>query len=162
MLPSPNHDNDACSDLTAVQPSSLAATHAHLLKTSSVSVVCAAGQDEATSQPCISTSSPSNAWKQVSKTVGSSKQAVAKRKANQSVLNGTFVHHPKRWDEYKKKLAELDPNFEVSEDPNLARQVKHSVCGGWFTMAAPYEKERFKKHVTSCSYSTLVAQNEVA
>jgi hypothetical protein len=91
---------------------------------------------------------------QVGKTVGSSKQAVAKHKANQSVLNGTFVHNPKRWDKFKKKLAELDPNFEVSEDPNLARQVKHSVCGGWFTMSAPYKKEHFKKHVTSCSYST--------
>ena len=32
--------------------------------------------------------------------------------------------------------------------------MKHSLCGGWFVMAAPYEKERFKKHVASCSYST--------
>lgn len=91
---------------------------------------------------------------QVSKSVGSSKQAVAKCKANERVLNGTFVHNPKRWDEYKRKLADIDPNFEVSEDPRLVHQVKHSLCGGWFVMAAPYEKERFKKHVTSCSYST--------
>jgi hypothetical protein len=89
-----------------------------------------------------------------SEPVGNSKQAVAKRKANERVLNGTFVHDPKRWGEYKKKLAQLDANFEVSEDPRLVRQVKHSICGGWFTMAAPYEKERFKKHVTSCSYSS--------
>ena len=90
----------------------------------------------------------------VSKPVGTSKQAVAKQKANERVLNGTFVHNPKRWEEYKRKLAELDPGFEVSEDPKLVRQVKHSVCGAWFVMAAPYDKERFKKHITSCSYST--------
>jgi hypothetical protein len=83
-----------------------------------------------------------------------SKQAVSKNKANECVLNGTFVHNPKRWEGYKKKLAELDPNFEVSEDPRLVRKVKHSVCGGWFVMAAPYDKERFKKHITSCSYSS--------
>ena len=92
--------------------------------------------------------------KQISKPVGTSRQAVAKHKANERVLKGTFVHNPMRWEEYKRKLAELDPNFEVSEDPKLVRQVKHSVCGGWFVMAAPYDKERFKKHISSCSYSS--------
>jgi hypothetical protein len=91
---------------------------------------------------------------QVSEPVGNSKQAVAKHKANEHILNSTFVHNPKQWDEFKRKLALLDPNFEVSEDPRLVRWVKHSLCGGWFVMAAPYEKECFKKHVESCSYST--------
>ena len=99
-------------------------------------------------------SAHSQAHKKDSEPSGNSKRAVAKRKANQQVQDGTFVHNPKRWDEYKQKLAELDPKFEVSEDPKLVRQVKHSICGGWFTMAAPYEKERFKNHVVSCSYST--------
>ena len=97
---------------------------------------------------------PQTQKKEVTEPVGNSKQAVAKRKANESVSNGTFVHNLKRWDGYKRKLAQLDPNFEVSEDPRLVRQVKHSTCGGWFLMAAPYDKERFKQHVTSCSYST--------
>ena len=92
--------------------------------------------------------------KQIGKPVGTSRQAVAKHKANEHVLKGTFVHNPTRWEEYKRKLAELDPSFEVSEDPKLVRQVKHSVCGGWFVMAAPYDKERFKKHISSCSYSS--------
>lgn len=92
--------------------------------------------------------------KQFRKPVGTSKQAIAKHKANEKVHNGTFTHNPKRWEEYKRKLAELDPDFEVSEDPRLVRQVKHSICGGWFVMAAPYEKERFKKHISTCSYST--------
>jgi hypothetical protein len=91
---------------------------------------------------------------QASKPLGSSKQAVSKRKMNEQVLNGTFIHNLKQWNEYKQKLAELDPNFEVSEDPRLACQAKHSVCGGWFVMAAPYDKERFKNHVASCSYSS--------
>ncbi|KAN0139136.1 hypothetical protein V8E53_003025 [Lactarius tabidus] len=92
--------------------------------------------------------------KQVSEPISISKQAAAKRKVNEHVLNGTFVHDPKRWDQYKRKLAQLDPNFEVSEDPRLVCQVKHSICGAWFVMAAPYAKDRFKNHVSSCSYST--------
>ena len=91
---------------------------------------------------------------EISKPVGTSKQAVAKNKANECIRNGTFIHDPKRWEEYKRKLSDLDPHFEVSEDPRLVRQVKHSACGGWFVMAAAYNKERFKKHVASCSYST--------
>ena len=90
--------------------------------------------------------------KHIGKPVGTSRQAAAKHKANERVLKGTFVHNPTRWEEYKRKLADLDPNFEVSEDPKLVHQVKHSVCGGWFVMAAPYDKERFKKHISSCSY----------
>ncbi|KAH9015478.1 hypothetical protein EDB84DRAFT_1679909 [Lactarius hengduanensis] len=86
--------------------------------------------------------------------VGNSKQALSKRKAIDSVQNGTFARDPKRWDTYKKKLAELDPGFEVSEtDPSRIRYVKHSSCGGWYIMAAPYDKGRFKKHVDDCSYS---------
>jgi hypothetical protein len=91
--------------------------------------------------------------KQVSKPVGT-RQTVTKNKANDHVLNGTFVHNLMQWEEYKRKLAELDPHFEVSKDPRLVHQVKHSVCGGWFVMAAPYDKEHFKKHIASCSYST--------
>jgi hypothetical protein len=86
--------------------------------------------------------------------VGTSKQALSKHRANESILNGTFVWDPKRWDDYKKKLAQLDPDFEVSEtDSSRIRYVKHSVCGGWYLMAAPYDKERFKQHVKGCSYS---------
>ena len=55
----------------------------------------------------------------VSKPVGNSKQAIAKHKANKCVQSGTFVHDPKRWREYKKKLAQLDPNFEVLKDPKM-------------------------------------------
>ncbi|KAH8977094.1 hypothetical protein EDB92DRAFT_2002633 [Lactarius akahatsu] len=86
---------------------------------------------------------------------GNSKQALSKRKANESVDSGTFVRDTKRWNEYKKKLAELDANFEVDEsDTRRARYVKHSICGGWYVMSAPYEKEQFKKHTDGCSYST--------
>ena len=92
--------------------------------------------------------------KEISKPVGTSKQAVSKHKGNECIRNGTFVHDPKRWEEYKRKISVLDPHFEVSEDPRLACRVKHSACGSWFVMSAPYDKERFKKHVVSCSYST--------
>ncbi|KAH9016984.1 hypothetical protein EDB85DRAFT_1897861 [Lactarius pseudohatsudake] len=88
---------------------------------------------------------------------GTSKQALLKRRANESVHGGTFVRDTKRWNKYKKKLAELDPDFEVNEsDPSRVCHVKHSICGGWYAMAAPYEKGRFKKHVDDCSYSTSV------
>ena len=93
--------------------------------------------------------------KQKTVPTGNSKQALSKRRANESINNGTFVRDPKQWDEYKKKLTELDPNFEVDEsDPSRIRYVKHSVCGGWYQMAAPYEKERFKQHIKGCAYST--------
>jgi hypothetical protein len=68
--------------------------------------------------------------KQIRKPIGTSKQAIAKHRANEQVHNGTFTHNPKRWEAYKRKLAELDPNFEVSDDPRLVHQVKHSTCGG--------------------------------
>ena len=56
---------------------------------------------------------------------------------------------------FKSKLSKLDPHFEVSEtDPTLARSAKHSRCGAWILMAAPYDTERFKAHVKCCSYST--------
>lgn len=86
---------------------------------------------------------------------GTSKQALSKRRANESIHNGTFFRDPRRWNEYKNKLAELDPGFEVDES-NLGRvrYVKHSVCGGWYLMAAPYDRERFKQHIKGCSYST--------
>jgi hypothetical protein len=151
--PSPNHDVATCSNLMTVQPSSLAATQLHHLKRP-VSPSCVLPAKTKRPRNLAYPLAHTRTQTQVGNSVGSSKQAVSKRKANENVLNGTFVHNPKRWDEYKRKLAELDPKFEVSEDPRLACQVKHSVCGGWFVMAAPYEKERFKKHIASCSYST--------
>jgi hypothetical protein len=84
-----------------------------------------------------------------------SKQAASKRRALEEIRNGTFIRNPKRWENFKSKLAQLDPLSEVSEtDPTLARSAKHSRCGAWILMAAPYDVERFKAHVKSCSYST--------
>ncbi|KAI9443778.1 hypothetical protein H4582DRAFT_2053569 [Lactarius indigo] len=113
--------------------------------------------DLSTSIPSTVTQAQDGKQAQVRITVptGTSKQALSKRKANESIHNGTFVRDMKRWNKYKKKLAELDPEFEVDEsNPSRVRYVKHSVCGGWYLMAAPYEKERFKQHVKDCSYST--------
>ena len=84
-----------------------------------------------------------------------SKQAALKRRVLEQIQDGTFVRNPKRWDVFKSKLSKLDPHFEVSEnDPTLARSAKHSRCGAWIVMAAPYNTERFKLHIKSCSYST--------
>jgi hypothetical protein len=84
-----------------------------------------------------------------------SKQAASKRKALEQIRDGTFVRNPKRWETFKDKLKELDPLFEVSEsDPTLVRSAKHSRCGSWILMAAPYDIERFKTHIKKCSYST--------
>ena len=91
----------------------------------------------------------------ISMPVGTSKQAVSKRKILEQIRDGTFVRNPKRWEVFKSKLAQLDPYFEVSEtDPTLSRSAKHSRCGSWVLMAAPYNIERFKAHVKTCSYST--------
>lgn len=89
---------------------------------------------------------------------GTSKQAALKRRALEQIRDGTFVRNSKRWEAFKSKLRQLDPNFEVSEnDPTLARSAKHSRCGSWILMAAPYEIERFKMHIKSCSSSFSTA-----
>jgi hypothetical protein len=153
------------SDLTMAQPSASAASQPEVQRgvkrplTPQCVLPAKAKRPRNLAYPQVPTAHPQGQkprQKQIGKPVqvGVTKQAVAKREANERVHNGTFLHNPKKWEEYKRKLAELDPNFEVSEDPRLVRQVKHSVCGGWFTMAAPYEKERFKKHIGSCSYSS--------
>ncbi|KAI0301414.1 hypothetical protein BC826DRAFT_1102007 [Russula brevipes] len=87
---------------------------------------------------------------------GTSKQAVSKRKALDQIRNGTFIQDPKRWESFKAKLAQLDPAFEVCEgDVGRILSVKHSRCGSWIRMAAPYSIERFKTHVLKpCSFST--------
>ena len=93
----------------------------------------------------------------VSTPAGTSKQAASKRRILEQIRDGTFVRNPKRWETFKSKLRQLDPYFEVSEnDPTLARSAKHSRCGSWILMAAPYDIERFKTHIKSCSssYST--------
>jgi hypothetical protein len=149
-LPSLVQSTHTLSDLTTTQPSAPAASRTKRpLSPSSILPVKAKHPRNLAYPPAHP-----QTQKKASKPVGTSKQAVSKHKANEKVLDGTFVHNPKRWGAYKRKLAELDPHFEVSEDPRLACQVKHSICGGWFVMAAPYEKECFKKHITSCSYST--------
>src|ERR1700761_3196533 len=50
---------------------------------------------------------PQTPKKTVTEPVGNSKQAVAKRKANERVSHGTFMHNLKRWEGYKRKLAQL-------------------------------------------------------
>jgi hypothetical protein len=154
--PYPSQGTDASeSDSRTAQPSPSAAPRAQHMKRPLTPSSSATALPARTKRPRNLAYPPAHPQTLTgSEPVGNSKQAVAKRKANERVNNGTFVHDPKRWGEYKKKLAQLDPNFEVSEDPRLARHVKHSICGGWFVMAAPYEKERFKKHAASCSYST--------
>jgi len=93
---------------------------------------------------------------QTTEPVGASKQAMSKCKANESVKDGTFTRDPIRWAEYVKRLAQLDPGFELLSEshPEHPRQVKHSVCSGWFTMSAPYQTVRFREHIKQCSYST--------
>jgi len=85
--------------------------------------------------------------------VGTSKQAVSKRKALEKMKNGTWVQDTKKWERYLSKLGEIDCHFEVLEDPRFARSVKHTRCGSWLLMSAPYEVGCFKSHYKSCSYS---------
>jgi len=85
--------------------------------------------------------------------VGMSKQAIWKRRVLEQIDDGTWVPDTKKWAAYKAKLAELDPCFEVLDDPRFVRHVKHSHCGSWIIMSLPYDVERFKSHVKSCSYS---------
>jgi len=84
-------------------------------------------------------------------TVGISKQAVLKRKALEKLQNSTFIRDPKRWKNFDDKIVGIDPGAEVPDDPQLILWVKHSLCGSWKRMSMPYNTERFKKHVETCS-----------
>lgn len=86
--------------------------------------------------------------------VGTSKAAVWKRRVLEQIADGSWVPETSKWAAYKSKLEQLDPNFEIPDDPRLARRVKHSRCGSWITMSLPYNVERFKTHVNSCAYLT--------
>ncbi|KAH9018586.1 hypothetical protein EDB85DRAFT_1897086 [Lactarius pseudohatsudake] len=133
VSPSPSHATDiATSDLSTPTPSS------PLVPPTVKNVKCSL-------MPLTLNAAPAR----------TNKQALSKRRANESVDNGTFVWDTKRWNKYKKKLAELDPNFKVNEsDASRACYVKHSAYGGWYVMSVPYEKEWFKNHIDGCSYST--------
>ena len=86
--------------------------------------------------------------------VGTSKQAVSKRTALEKIENGTWVRDTKRWETYQSKLGKIDRHFKVLDDPRFPCHVKHSRCGSWILMSAPYDVGRFKSHNKSCSYST--------
>jgi hypothetical protein len=86
--------------------------------------------------------------------VGMSKQAVWKRSVLEEMKDKNWVPDPKKWATYKAKLVNLDRHVEVPDNPRFARYVKHSSCGSWIIMSLPYDIERFKSHVKSCSFST--------
>jgi hypothetical protein len=85
---------------------------------------------------------------------GMSKQAEYKRKVLEEIRNGTYDRDPKRWKTFKGKIRQIDPDADVPDDPARLLSVKHSRCGSWIRMSTPYNTERFKKHVTACSFST--------
>lgn len=86
--------------------------------------------------------------------VGMSKEAVRKRRILEQIDDGTWILDPNKWAAYKSRLAKLDCNFEVLDDPQFVRHMKHSICGSWFVMSLPYNVGRFEKHTKSCTYST--------
>jgi hypothetical protein len=96
------------------RPSSLAAKQVcHLKRPPSPSCVLVAHMPAKMKRPRNLAYPPADPQiqTQAGKSAGGSKQAVAKRKANEHVLNGTFVHNLKRWDEYKRNLQSLIPTL---------------------------------------------------
>jgi hypothetical protein len=87
-------------------------------------------------------------------TPGMSKQAAYKRKVLEEIRNGTYNRDHKRWKTFKGKIMLIDPDADVPDDPARLLSVKHSCCGSWIRMSTPYNTEHFKKHVTTCSFST--------
>ena len=100
-------------------------------------------------RPDIKVSTRSNA----NAAPGLSKQAVSKRKALNSIQNRMFIRDPKRWGKFKRKITDLDPSAEIPDDPSHVLSVKHFSCGSWFRMSVPYNTERLKTHVKSCTSS---------
>lgn len=81
-----------------------------------------------------------------------SRSTTSKNQLNSAVLNGTFERHPIQWENYKKKLRDLDPYCEVNENnPTQARLVRHSRCAKYITMSVPYDVGRFKEHLETCN-----------
>ncbi|KAJ3516574.1 hypothetical protein NLJ89_g1045 [Agrocybe chaxingu] len=85
------------------------------------------------------------------KVSGQSKGAKLKQKLNAAVLDGTFVHDPRKWAKYKATLKRIDKGFEVDDkNPRLARIVRHSRCGEKIRQKMPYDTSAFNDHVTLC------------
>jgi hypothetical protein len=95
-------------------------------------------------------------WSRANATSGTSKQVEYKHKVLEEIRNGTFKHDHKRWKTFKGKIILMDPNAEVLDNPAHLLSVKHSCCSSWIRMSTPYNTECFKRHVTTCSFSTAV------
>jgi hypothetical protein len=89
---------------------------------------------------------------------GMSKQAVSKRRALEQIRDGSFIRDPNRWETFKLKIMQIDVHAEIPDDPSCVLSVKHSRCGSWLCMAAPYDTDRFKTHAKSCTLSTAAGK----
>ncbi len=62
----------------------------------------------------------------------------SKNQLNNVVLNGTFEQHPVQWENYKKKLRDLDPYCKVDDNnPTQVWLVRDSRCAKYITMSVP-------------------------
>lgn len=79
---------------------------------------------------------------------GASRSASTSRKLRKAVASGNYVVQAKRFETWKKKITNLDPNARF--DRSNPQKVLHSRCSTWLLVKEPGDATRFKKHVEIC------------
>ena len=83
--------------------------------------------------------------------VGINKSSINSRKLNEQVNAGVFEPNPKKMQNFRAKILELDPKAEFSLTD--IRVVRHFKCGEEKIMKEPYNIANFKTHIQSCKGS---------
>jgi len=80
-----------------------------------------------------------------------SRSAVAKAAQKAAITSGTFVRSDVKWERFKAKIRQMDPNAQFNEtDSQHIRDVWHSRCAAIIVMLAPYDINYFNKHLKKC------------
>lgn len=80
--------------------------------------------------------------------LGKSKSALADRAQRDRVEQGGFELDPALFKLWKENILDMDPEAEVDE--KSSSWVRHSNCAKQYKVKQPYDRSRFRKHVSIC------------
>ena len=86
---------------------------------------------------------------------GTSQSALASRILREGVTSGTYVIREKRFENWKEKISNLDPDARF--DRANPRKVLHSRCSAWVLVKEPGNTTRFKQHIKTCRVKPIPA-----
>ena len=86
---------------------------------------------------------------------GKSQSSLASWKLREEVASGTYVIREKRFENWKEKISDLDPDARF--DRKNPRKAFHSQCSAWILVKEPGDVTRFKQHVETCRAKPIPA-----